>query len=100
ILRGEKGDPLNLDYLARNTIKPLLKLAGLEWYSYYACRRGLATLATEGTGDIMGVAGLLRHANVSTTSQHYIKLREQSTLNAASEVERLYIEASVEPAMQ
>jgi hypothetical protein len=99
-LRGEKGAPLNLDSLARVTIKPLLRLAGLEWYSHYSCRRGLATLATEGTGDVMGAAGLIRHQNVATTSTHYVKVREAATLNAASKVERLYIEASVEPTMQ
>lgn len=32
ILRGSNGGALNLDHLARVTIKPLLKLAGLEWH--------------------------------------------------------------------
>jgi hypothetical protein len=32
ILRGERGDSLNLDNLARRIIAPTLKAVGIEWH--------------------------------------------------------------------
>ena len=72
------------------TIKPLLKMAGITWHGYYACRRGLATVATEAIRDPQGSAGMLRHKTIDTTAQHYTGIRNADTVRAIAEFERLW----------
>ena len=90
ILCGENGAPLNLEMLARNTIKPLLKSAGIEWHTYYACRRGCATVATDAIKDPVGAAGMLRQKGIETAARFYIGTQSESTMRAMAEFERLY----------
>jgi hypothetical protein len=89
---------MNLDHLARVTIKPVLKLVGLEWHGYYAGRRGLATVATDAMKDPTGAAGMLRHKNISTTASHYIGLTQEATSRAMGAVELLYAATKQLPA--
>jgi integrase len=90
ILRGSKsGCPLNLDNLARRTVRPTLKEAGLQWHGWYALRRGIATLLNSVEKDAMAAKGLLRHASVTTTQKHYIKEVPEVTLKAMEKIEAL-----------
>jgi integrase len=67
------GGPLNLDNLADQVIKPVLKAKGLEWKGWHAYRRGLATNLHElGVPDIV-IQAILRHEDVSTTQRSYIR---------------------------
>lgn len=90
ILPGENGGPLSLDFLARTVIRPLLALQGIDWHGYYACRRGIATIATDVLRDPTGAAGMLRQKGIDTTAKFYIGIRSESTVRAMAEFERLY----------
>ena len=89
ILRSRLGKPLNLDNLAKRTVRPLLMVAGLRWHGWYSLRRGIATLVNAVEKDAMAAKGLLRHASVSTTQKHYIKEVPEITLKAMEKVETL-----------
>jgi len=99
ILRGMlKGEPLNLDMLAREVIKPAVlnpenyaeNAKRLTWHGYYAFRRGIATLTSSVSRDPMAAKGLLRHSSVNTTLAHYIKDVPEVTKNAMNQVEQLF----------
>lgn len=67
------GGTLDLDNLADRVIKPVLKLNGLVWKGWHAYRRGLATNLKRLGVDDMVIQAILRHENVSTTQDSYIK---------------------------
>lgn len=89
ILRSAMGKPVNLDNLAKRTVRPILTAAGLKWYGWYAFRRGIATLVNSVEKDAMAAKGLLRHASVTTTQKHYIKEVPEITQKAMEKVETL-----------
>jgi hypothetical protein len=72
ILAGPLKKPINLSNLARRVIVPALQKKQIPWYGWYALRRGIATLATA-VENTFAAKGLLRHTNVSTTAQFYVK---------------------------
>jgi integrase len=76
IFAGEKkGFALNLDNLCARDIRPVLKG---KWHGWHAFRRGLATnLFTLGVPAEVAQT-ILRHANVSTTREHYIVLESKN----------------------
>ena len=54
-------------------MRPALKIAGIEWHGWHAFRRGLATnLYRLGVPD-KTIQSILRHANLSTTMNAYVK---------------------------
>lgn len=89
ILRGPMGKPVNLDNLAKRTVRPILAAAGLKWHGWYAFRRGIATLVNAVEKDAMAAKGLLRRASVTTTQKHYIKEVPEITQKAMEKVETL-----------
>ena len=67
------------------------------WAGWYACRRGLATLATS-VDSALAAKGLLRHSNIATTQRHYIKTIPQDAARAMATIDRLFEKsASVVP---
>jgi integrase len=89
ILRGPLGKPLNMDNLAKRTVRPILAAEGLKWHGWYALRRGIATLLNSVEKDAMAAKGLLRHTSVATTQKHYIKDVPEVTLQAMEKIEAL-----------
>jgi integrase len=89
ILRGPSGKPLNLDNLAKRVIVPTLGAAKLQWHGWYALRRGIATLVSSIEKDPMAAKGLLRHASVAPTLEHYVKEVPEVTLKAMNKIEAL-----------
>ncbi len=64
---------MNLEALARDVIRPAIKESGLKWHGWHAFRRGLATnLHRLGISDKV-IQQILRHANVTTTMNIYVK---------------------------
>jgi integrase len=87
IFSSELGKPLNLEALAVNVIQPALKAAGLPWYGWHAFRRGLATnLHRLGVSDKV-IQQILRHANVTTTMNIYVKTVSRDATNAMKSLE-------------
>lgn len=63
-----------------------------RWRGFYALRRGLGTLATS-VDSQLAAKGLLRHANISTTQQFYIKDVPEDAVRAASKIDALFQKA-------
>ena len=73
VFADASGKPMNLDALARDVIRPALDKSGVEWHGWHAFRRGLATnLHRQGASDKV-IQQILRHANVTTTMNIYVK---------------------------
>jgi integrase len=87
ILQSPQGKPLNLDALAKDVIRPAFKTAKLPWYGWHAFRRGLATnLNRLGVPDKV-IQQILRHANVTTTMNIYVKMVSQDATAAMKTLE-------------
>ncbi len=77
ILRGQvSGKPLSLDNIAWREVRPALKAAGIPWHGWYGLRRGMATKLDEVKGT-KAASTLLRHSDVRTTTEHYIKADQE-----------------------
>ena len=73
IFKSTIGSPMDLAQLARFVIRPALTGTGIEWHGWHAFRRGLATnLYRVGVPD-KTIQAILRHANLSTTMNAYVK---------------------------
>jgi len=73
IFQSPTGASLDLAWLARKVIRPALAAARLEWHGWHAFRRGLATnLYRLGVPD-KTIQAVLRHSNLSTTMNVYVK---------------------------
>ena len=80
---------MNLDALAVDVIRPALQQANLAWHSWHAFRRGLATnLHRLGVSDKV-IQQILRHANVSTTMNIYVKTVSVDAANAMKALETM-----------
>lgn len=112
ILRGQHGNPVDLNTLAKREIIPVLRRCAVchepndkkhresghefkldtslpKWRGWYAFRRGIATEITAATKDVLAAKGLLRHSNVSTTMAHYIKDVPEATRRGMEQIEAL-----------
>jgi integrase len=83
------GKPACLNNVANRTIIPVLKGAGIEWRGWHAFRRGLATNLNR-----LGVSGktiqaILRHGNLSTTMNTYVKTVDEDSKNAMKALDTL-----------
>jgi integrase len=89
IFSNELGKPMNLEALAVDVIRPALKRARLPWYGWHAFRRGLATnLHRLGVSDKV-IQQILRHANVTTTMNIYVKTVSVDAANAMKSLETM-----------
>jgi hypothetical protein len=61
----------------------------IEWRGFYALRRGCATLATS-LDSALAAKSLLRHANISTTDQFYIKSVDADAVRAMQKIDTLF----------
>jgi integrase len=87
IFSSEQGKPMNLEALAVDVIRPALEKANLPWYGWHAFRRGLATnLHRLGVSDKV-IQQILRHANVTTTMNIYVKTVSADAANAMKTLE-------------
>jgi integrase len=87
IFRNPLGNPLNLDALVGEMIRPAIKAAEIPWYGWHAFRRGLATnLHRLGVSDKV-IQQILRHANVTTTINIYVKMVTRDAEEAMKKLE-------------
>jgi integrase len=86
IFAGERrGDPLNLDNLARRVITPKI---GDAWKGWHSFRRGLGTNLYRLGVSPKVIQEILRHADVSTTETHYIVVDRTETKVAMQKLEK------------
>lgn len=70
---GVQPGPVNLNSVFKRQIKSKLKEAEFEWHGWHRFRRGLATnLYQLGVPD-KTIQAILRHSNLSTTMNSYVK---------------------------
>ena len=73
MFKSRTGTAMDLAQIARFVIRPALAGTGIEWHGWHAFRRGLATnLYRLGVPD-KTIQAILRHANLSTTMNAYVK---------------------------
>src|SRR5260370_11734530 len=78
---------IRLDVLAREVIRPALEAEKIPWYGGHAFRRGMATnLHRLGVSDKV-IQQILRHANVTTTINIYVKMVTQDAEDAMRKLE-------------
>ncbi len=79
---GREGGPINMDSLLKWQIKPNLEDPEIPWRGWHAFRRGLATnLYRLGISD-KTIQAILRHSNLSTTMNSYVKSVPQDAVAA------------------
>jgi integrase len=87
IFRNPLGNPLNLDALVSEVIRPAIEAEKIPWYGWHAFRRGLATnLHRLGVSDKV-IQQILRHANVTTTINIYVKMVTRDAEEAMKRLE-------------
>jgi integrase len=70
---NEAGKAGDLNNLLNRTILPILKRNHIAWHGWHAFRRGLATNLHRLRVDDKTIQLILRHANIATTQNVYIK---------------------------
>jgi hypothetical protein len=89
LFSNELGKPMNLEAPAVDVIRPALEKANLTWHGWHAFRRGLATnLHRLGVSDKV-IQQILRHTNVSTTMNIYVKTVSSDAANAMRTLETI-----------
>ena len=63
-------------------MKDVLKRAGLSWHGWHGFRRGLASNLNRLGVDDSVIQRILRHSNVATTQNHYIKTASPDAIAA------------------
>jgi integrase len=87
MFQSPAANPINLDALARDVIRPALKKCGVEWHGWHAFRRGLATnLHRLGVPDET-IQRILRHSNIGVTQSCYIKTADSDSVAAMRRLE-------------
>ncbi len=85
---GDPG-PVALDSILKWQIKPKVKEAGFEWHGWHAFRRGLATnLYQLGVPD-KTIQAILRHSNLLTTMNSYVKSVPADAIAAMRSLEEI-----------
>lgn len=87
IFPNEKGKPSELNNLLNRIILPMLRAAKIEWHGWHAFRRGLATNLHRLGVDDKTTQKILRHSNVTTTQDIYVKTVDADSRAAVSKVE-------------
>jgi integrase len=80
IFPNAKGKPVDLRSIIGRTIVPTLEAKNIEWKTLYAGRRGAATILTQLTGDALAAKELLRHKNITVTTDKYVKAIPEALL--------------------
>jgi integrase len=90
IFPARNGKPLRLENLLRRDMRPAFDEAKIKWHGWHAFRRGLATnLSGLGVQD-QTIQAILRHSNVSTTRDFYIRPVAAKSVAAMRKMEKAF----------
>jgi hypothetical protein len=109
ILATPTGRPIDLHNLAARTIKPVLERCVVceesthkktdheferdaslpKWKGYYALRRGIGTALAD-VDSPMAAKSALHHANMATTTAHYVKSVDAAAIRGLDKVSALF----------
>jgi integrase len=82
IFANSAGHPLDLNASYQREMKDVLKRAGIVWHGWHGFRRGLASNLNRIGVDDSVIQRILRHSNVATTQNHYIKTASPDAIAA------------------
>ena len=82
IFSNSVGHPLDLNACYQREMKDVLKRAGIVWHGWHGFRRGLASNLNRIGVDDSVIQRILRHSNVATTQNHYIKTASPDAIAA------------------
>jgi integrase len=83
------GRPLDIDNLFRRDMQTIFEKAGIEWHGWHSFRRGLATNLHRLGVDDKTIQAIMRHSNISTTQNIYIKSAPADSIAAMKQLEAL-----------
>jgi integrase len=90
IFQARNGNPLRAENTLRRDMLPALGRAGIQWHGWHAFRRGLGSnLYRLGAPDKI-IQAILRHANVSTTLQYYVRPVASESVAAMRKLEKAF----------
>jgi len=93
IFANSFGRPLDLEYVQRTVIAeafyPEKQPPVVEWHGWHAFRRGLATNLNRLGVDDKVIQAILRHSNITTTQNIYIKSVPADSVAAMKQLESL-----------
>ncbi len=81
------GEPLDLDKLGQQVIRPAVEAIKLDWYGWHGFRRGIASNLYELGANEKIVQRILRHAKPHVTKERYIKAFDPAVLAAMKSLE-------------
>jgi integrase len=114
IFRAGNGKPLNLDNIARRVIIPALQVCSVcrqakadhkdghafeldktlpTWHGWHSFRRGLATNLNLLGVDDKTIQAILRHSNIATTMNIYVKSVTEREVEAMQRLENVCLRA-------
>lgn len=82
VFHGSTGQPMNLDNLTHDYIRPTLKKNKIRFAGWHNFRRGVGTLLHSLGVDGKTIQGILRHSRIQTTLDLYVK-NDTTQANAA-----------------
>ena len=83
-----KNNPLQTASIQKQIVRAL-KPKNINWHGLYAGRRAAATLLVQLPGNAVASQYVLRHKNLATTTQFYIKPVRDAAVNGLQQVEDL-----------
>jgi len=81
------GEPLDLNKLGQQVIRPAVEEIKLDWYGWHGFRRGIASNLYELGANEKIVQRILRHAKPHVTKERYIKAFDPAVLAAMKSLE-------------
>jgi hypothetical protein len=81
------GEPMDLNKLGQQVIRPVVEAIRLDWYGWHGFRRGIASNLYELGANEKIVQRILRHAKPHVTSERYIKAFDPAVLAAMKNLE-------------
>jgi integrase len=90
IFAGERrGQPQNLANLVNRVIKPYLKkkASGIQWKSWHAFRRSLASSLYSLRVEPKVIQAILRHSDIGTTLAYYVQTPDSESRGALEKIE-------------
>jgi len=90
VFAGRTGKPLVLANTVRKVIIPALEKAGLKWEGWHGLRRGLASNLHALGVDGKTIQAILRHAELSTTMDIYVKTDMAASQKAMKRLEKAF----------
>jgi len=82
IFANSVGHPLDINGCYQREMKDVLKHAGITWHGWHGFRRGLASNLNRLGVDDSVIQRILRHSNIATTQNHYIKTASPDAIAA------------------